>query len=890
MSEEKVFHVGDSIIQFQSILEVPEITNSFIEFLKKEHNLENFLFVLSVKNLEQLIKKKDQKQLKKEFNNIVNTYLAPKSPNELGILTEEKQHFLEKIKNLNQDEWTLEESPTDILAPFYKAVLVEYKNDSYKRYTRTEECLKLLEKHQHNRDVLLPRLTALYNYKDEDFEKLNFEEKDFHFMDEFFNDNPNWKLISEHKKKQSKIFVSKMNYFPNLTFLTSDTLNVKYQIKLNQPFQEACIAVFQNHHNTAYNEFITLDFKFGDFLFAQGQSKLPYPLYQRRVARNLIKFIYDPEKKQLTLYTKCSNFPGCEFLKTQQVPLRQKDKTEKKLKAIPMFYIGTTKLTYIDKNTTMFDMCITYDIKRKTKYWALDIIVNGLHNSISKEYSKTPRRIADMKFEFNELWEGLPVQPFGKLIWDLDIDGLDEQYQQKMEKRKKVFQLSNYVVHFSSLKKKEIKDAYIKFLKSQHNTDSWDFISEYLVLKKLNEKSQFEKENKKVEEILKTYIEPKSSKDLCLSKDKIEDLKDCLSNRIKNYPTFKYFNKIYQDVKLEHQLDSFKRFVQIDEVQEILAKYQHDVIVMSPILGLLSSYNNDDFKNSILDSKDLNFAQAISDNSNSWDSIHTTDEMKISVSSVNWFSKLSFIKDSVNSYQFEIILPFELQQVANGYLNLNKMNTIDTNITKSKFISYSLKEGIQRECCCVEMEMLWEWDSPKKKINAYTFVYYPNELVFISKPVDLDGNLLNTTKESPIYFQYEIISLSGLKGGKTKFNQIIIISMPGKTDWKKIMIERGKTFLPSLKSSVENSKKKIIEMKEKYMELKDDKPKDILGMMLLNLDIDKLAEEDGDILESESINETSFIDDSEMTSENSMKRSDKLSSSKNLSSSESPRK
>ena len=143
MSDQKTFDIGDSIIQFQSILEVPEITKSFIEFLKSEHNLDNFLFILSVKNLEQFMKKNNHKQLNKEFNNIVNTYLSPKSPKEFEILMEEKKIFLDKIKNLKQDEWNIEGSPVEILEPFYKAVLVEYKNDSYKRYIRTEECLKV---------------------------------------------------------------------------------------------------------------------------------------------------------------------------------------------------------------------------------------------------------------------------------------------------------------------------------------------------------------------------------------------------------------------------------------------------------------------------------------------------------------------------------------------------------------------------------------------------------------------------------------------------------------------------------------------------------------------------------------------------------------------------
>jgi len=137
------FNVGDFVIQFQSIIDVPELSESFLLFLKKEHSYENWEFILTLKNFEKLLKKKNQKVINKEFLTIVDTFLAPKSSKELEILPQEKKIFLEKIKTLKKDEWSLSDSPLDILEPFRKAILVEYKNDSYKRYIRTEECLKV---------------------------------------------------------------------------------------------------------------------------------------------------------------------------------------------------------------------------------------------------------------------------------------------------------------------------------------------------------------------------------------------------------------------------------------------------------------------------------------------------------------------------------------------------------------------------------------------------------------------------------------------------------------------------------------------------------------------------------------------------------------------------
>jgi hypothetical protein len=228
------------------------------------------------------------------------------------------------------------------------------------------------------------------------------------------------------------------------------------------------------------------------------------------------------------------------------------------------------------------------------------------------------KTLLDNKYELNELWEGLPKDPVGKLLWDLDIAGQDKQHKEKMEKRKKVFDISKYIIHFSSLKRKEISQAYYQFLKEEHNSDSWDFILECSNLKKLNEKGKSKQESEKVTEIVNTFIEQNSPKDLCIGEERIKELKQNLDKKLKNYPTFKYFHKIYQDLKLEHQLDSFKRFVKIPSMNDIFAKYQHDIEVMSPILGVLSTYESLDFSSKKFTSKDFEFISSVVTNSWTW--------------------------------------------------------------------------------------------------------------------------------------------------------------------------------------------------------------------------------------------------------------------------------
>ena len=241
--------------------------------------------------------------------------------------------------------------------------------------------------------------------------------------------------------------------------------------------------------------------------------------------------------------------------------------------------------------------------------------------------------------------------------------------------------------------------------------------------------------------------------------------------------------------------------------------------------------------------------------------------MKISISNVNWFSKVEFLKTPMVSFQFEILLPFHLQQVANGYLNLKKMNKIDSNITKSKLKSYQKKDNENRENCILEMEMIWIWGIPMKRTNICSFIYYPNELIYFSKPIKSTKEWFQKDDEILEYFEYEIIILSELKSGFTKFQHILCLSSTENIDWKKTILERSKSFLPSLYSSCDSSKKSIVDCKEMYLELNEkEEPKDAIGMMLYNLDVDKFDKETYSLISDDSMTETSFLDDSESES------------------------
>eukprot|EP01080_Neovahlkampfia_damariscottae_P000004 gene4-4255_t len=330
MSNGSKFNVGEFVIQFQSVLQVPEIRNS------KKRTQFRKLGICSWYSNDRTTHEKEESKM--------DTFLSPKSPKELQMMEEEKKLFLEKTKKLKCKEWNLDESPLELLEPFKTAVLIEYKNDSYKRYIRTEECLKLLEKHQKNRDVLVPRITM-------------FDEKDIQFITEYQKDNPNWNLISESKKKEYKVY------------------------------------------------------------------KL---------------FTYDPEFKQVIFFMKCVKYPDDGM--SQQLSLKQKDKSEKTVKAMPVFDFGCIKVTYIFNNNivaktgrlilllrgkTKFDQIIIISSSEKID-WQKTMIERGktFLPSLKSSIESSKCKIIEMKQKYLELKDEKPKDVLGMMLYNLDIDTL----------------------------------------------------------------------------------------------------------------------------------------------------------------------------------------------------------------------------------------------------------------------------------------------------------------------------------------------------------------------------------------------------------------------------------------------------------------------------------
>jgi hypothetical protein len=349
------------------------------------------------------------------------------------------------------------------------------------------------------------------------------------------------------------------------------------------------------------------------------------------------------------------------------------------------------------------------------------------------------------------------------------------------------------------------------------------------LLQRLHEKKKINEENKKIKSIVEEYILENSPKDLCISKQNREELLNHLENRTQNYPAFKYFENICNDIRIEHQMDSFKRFGSSMMARDVLSTFQHDPVVMSPILGLLSVYKDFDFAKSLLSNEEIDFLNSISSHSSTWDTCYSNENVKISISKVNWFPEVSFIDNGVVSFQYSFSIPFPLQQVANGYFSFQKMNKIDPNIQKSKILEFNQYNDVMSTL--IETEIVWTWEKPLVKRNSCHFISQFNKLMFVSKPyVQKD--------EEVKYFQYEIITLTEFEK-KTSFNHIISIYSKETFNLEESAIQRGNTFYLSLMDSVGSSPMFIHDLEEVYSAENGKFPKDPFGKMLLSLKFDQ---------------------------------------------------
>jgi hypothetical protein len=193
---EQVFTTKKSLIitiHFDSIFKNNIVGESFHEFLKTEFNEEPWNFLKQVEAYKK-IQKLEHKIVKIE--EILTEYINPYAEHEINISGKSKIKLIsnfEKQRNF-QDSWVLEGNENEFFKEITNIVCAELYHDPWKRYLRSEEGEKIVQKFKKDSSICSPLLTDTFHYKDDYFTNPWIEDRDFNFCKILFEDAAHWEV------------------------------------------------------------------------------------------------------------------------------------------------------------------------------------------------------------------------------------------------------------------------------------------------------------------------------------------------------------------------------------------------------------------------------------------------------------------------------------------------------------------------------------------------------------------------------------------------------------------------------------------------------------------------------------------------------------------------
>jgi hypothetical protein len=128
------------MINFQSASEKEDIGEIFLKFLKSEFNQEPWLFLKEIKKLDSL---KDEDEISKQVNYLMDTYIKDNSVSEVNISGKSKRELLQDFES--NDFW--KKDPIGLFSNVKKIVEKELFQDNWKRFIRSKEGDKIIEKY-----------------------------------------------------------------------------------------------------------------------------------------------------------------------------------------------------------------------------------------------------------------------------------------------------------------------------------------------------------------------------------------------------------------------------------------------------------------------------------------------------------------------------------------------------------------------------------------------------------------------------------------------------------------------------------------------------------------------------------------------------------------------
>jgi succinate dehydrogenase flavin-adding protein (antitoxin of CptAB toxin-antitoxin module) len=414
MTETFAMSESQTFLTFYSVLNHSDIGKHFCNFLKMEKKEEKWKFVVSVQLFEGYSKSANKTKANKQMKQILS-YFHEKN---LKEQTDETKDVFRKILEKKIDESDSE--LYSLIIDLKNKLVSHFEKNEFQRFNSTKEAKKLCKTYERSKLLVLPILAQEFQYKNEDFEKIIFSKKDFEFFQKLEKEKvDDWEHIVISEKM--KIHICHHNYLPQVSFLDSPQF-VKKTLTYKCNFQEAAFGVlykyFENNPNCVF--FKTVEYNKDSFII---DHYLKRPNYHIRVTRMICTLIY--EDGTIFALMKPLKIPELEFLAFKDMKFFKQGEEVIQQGVQDFFFIGV-RIIPISSNEVEVHASTLF----QGRFGSMGVPKHLLTLKSTEFYNQFDegiklakgKKIKDFKDECNKIKHGLPLNPFAKMLYDLNID------------------------------------------------------------------------------------------------------------------------------------------------------------------------------------------------------------------------------------------------------------------------------------------------------------------------------------------------------------------------------------------------------------------------------------------------------------------------------------
>jgi hypothetical protein len=532
-------------LTFYSALNHSDIGKTFCNYLKKQNKEETWKFIVSCQLLEIFIQKSNKKRASAQIEQILTKYFIEEN----SILLETqlmKKKFLQ-IMEMKKTE-TLDE-----IYPFIfdlkNIILPIYKNFYFQNFTHTKEARELCETYK-NQKLLVIHLSKEYQVTDADFECKEIKKRDIDYMKKLENEDPSdW--LQTYSNDYLKLYQSYQHHLHDVKFLELPVV-FRTQGIFNGNLQETAIGTLHKflQHDSVCVFFKVIDYNDRQFIVDQYVKRPPGNVRVRRLVCTL-KF----ENGSIFAIMKPLKIPDKEFLKFIELKY-VKEGEEVIERGVQDFYYSALRISPLNEHQSNFSSVSILD----GRFGISGVPIDLLHQKSAEFYKQfvegikknKGKKISDFKEMSNEMKDGLPLDPFAKMLFDMNID----QYESKNQEKKLIINiLENINIHNERTNSQVKEENFMENISS--STVILDVKSNIL-----NQKISFSREETSLTDALvqNEFLDN-------ISKNILKNQKNSLTKEEISPANLNFFSHEKKEISLgENQLDDG---IVIDELQSI---------------------------------------------------------------------------------------------------------------------------------------------------------------------------------------------------------------------------------------------------------------------------------------------------------------------------------